>query len=355
LEWRDERPLPPDVFASETKARREITRRARACAEHWRRRGVALDAYNTLAIADDLDDLRRALGRERISLIGWSYGTEAALTLIRRHGRHVHRALLAGTRGPDHVLKLPSALEMLLRKIAHKASQADPPTPDLLETLRALLTRLEQHPVRVSVTHQPSRRRIEITVGKIGLQAVVARLPGDGRGLPALVTSLARGDTALLARQIEPLYNGFTTLSAMNLAVNAAAGWSRERDARARREARGTLLGGIASFPLREIRRSLHVPDVGPVLRGPLFSQVPTLFVSGSLDGTTPPHQAEEVRWGFPLGLHLIVENGGHETLPVAEVQEVATAFFRGEEVAGRRIVLPLPRFLSVAEALAAQ
>jgi pimeloyl-ACP methyl ester carboxylesterase len=356
LEWREERPVPPDVFASDAKALREITRRARACADHWRARGVDMGAYNSLAIADDVEELRQALGRDRISLFGWSYGTEAALATLRRHGGHIHRAVLAGTRGPDHVLHLPAANEFLLMKIARLAAadpRLDPPMPDLMGALREQLDHLDRQPVAVTV--RPSGRKASFAVGKIGLQTAVARLIGDGRALPllpALVASLSRGDTSLLARQIERLTSGFTRISAMNLAVNAASGWSREREMRVRREAAGTLLGDNSSFSQREIRRLLSLPDVGPALRAPLWSPVPTLFLSGSLDGTTPPYQAEEVRWGFPAGVHLIVENGGHETLPAAEVQEVVAAFFRGEDVAARRIVLPPPRFLPLAEAL---
>jgi pimeloyl-ACP methyl ester carboxylesterase len=71
----------------------------------------------------------------------------------------------------------------------------------------------------------------------------------------------------------------------------------------------------------------------------------PALFLSGDLDGTTPPYQAEEVRWGFPHGVHLIVENGAHETLPAPEVQASVVDFFKGQDVSGRKLVLPRLRF----------
>lgn len=357
LEWRDERPLPVDVFTSERSALREITRRARACADHWRARGVDLNSYNSLAVAEDIDALRRALGQERLSLLGFSYGTEAALTLLRRHPSRVERVVLAGTRGPDHVLHLPAAKDLLLKKIAHLAAAQpglDPPLPDLTGTVLALLARLKEQPMSVTVTHRPTGQRVTLRVGKFGVQAVLARLLGDGRALPllpALVSSLSRGDTTLLAGQMDPLYNGFTSLSGMNLAVNAASGWSREREARVRREAKDAVLGGIDQFSQREIRRLLGVTDIGLALRAPLWSPAPALFLTGSLDGTTPPYQAEEARWGFPNSVHLIVQNGSHETLPAEAVQEVVTAFFAGEDVSGRRIALPPPRFLSLSEA----
>lgn len=90
-----------------------------------------------------------------------------------------------------------------------------------------------------------------------------------------------------------------------------------------------------------------------PATQPRLFSTVPALFVSGTLDANTPPFQAEEVRWGFPESTHLIVENGGHETLPGEEVQAVVVEFFKGADVRGRAVSFAPPRFLSIEEATA--
>lgn len=64
----------------------------------------------------------------------------------------------------------------------------------------------------------------------------------------------------------------------------------------------------------------------------------------GSLDSNTPPYQAEEVRWGFPNSVHLIVENAGHESmLPLADVQKAIVYFLKGVDVKGRTPVAPSP------------
>ena len=93
--------------------------RAERCATELRGKGIDLSAYNTEASADDLDDLRRALGAEKISLFGFSYGTHLALAAVRRHPERIDRVILAGTEGPDHSQKLPHTFD-LLRQGAHK-------------------------------------------------------------------------------------------------------------------------------------------------------------------------------------------------------------------------------------------
>jgi len=49
------------------------------------------------------------------------------------------------------------------------------------------------------------------------------------------------------------------------------------------------------------------------------------------MDSETPPGNAEDVRWGFSNSVHIIVENGFHETLPAREVQDLVVDFFKGQ------------------------
>lgn len=100
-----------------------------------------------------------------------------------------------------------------------------------------------------------------------------------------------------------------------------------------------------------ETCKAVGVAGNRPASQPRLWSTLPALFVSGTLDANTPPFQAEEVRWGFPNSTHLIVENGGHETLPAAEVQTVVVDFFKGQDVKGRAVSFERPHFLTVEEA----
>jgi pimeloyl-ACP methyl ester carboxylesterase len=353
--------LPADTFETTEKAVRGLTASVRVCAEKWRAEGVELAAYTTNASADDLEDLRRALGAERLSLIGFSYGTELALATIRRHGRSIERVVFASMRGPDNVMKLPGALDMQLRRLARLADKdaaIHQLTPDLFALTGKVLDELERRPVTVSITERRSKQKLELKVGKVALQALLQNSINDGRAViavPALIHSTSRGDYAILARQVEKLYNGLNAgVSSMTVAMDCASGWSAERAGRAGREGRASLLGNVMNLQLRpEICALVGSPDLGPEFRSRVWSNTPALFISGALDGGSPPYQAEEVRWGFPNSTHLIVEHGWHETLPDAEVQAAVLDFFKGTDVSRRAITLASPRFLSVEEAKA--
>ena len=65
----------------------------KACRPELEKR-ADLRYYLTPYAMDDLDDLRAALGYDKINLDAGSYGTRAALVYIRQHGDHVRAATL---------------------------------------------------------------------------------------------------------------------------------------------------------------------------------------------------------------------------------------------------------------------
>src|SRR5262245_1308362 len=93
--------IPLDVAPSKEVALKELLKNAERCASYWRDvQRVDLTGYNTNESADDLEDLRKALGVPKIDLWSISYGTHLALATIRRHPQSIGRAVLAGTEGP---------------------------------------------------------------------------------------------------------------------------------------------------------------------------------------------------------------------------------------------------------------
>ncbi len=56
---------------------------------------------------------------------------------------------------------------------------------------------------------------------------------------------------------------------------------------------------------------------------------------------------------GFPNSVHIIVENGFHETIPAREVQDIVVDFFKGQDVSGRRVTFGRPVFLTLEQAKA--
>ncbi len=111
-----------------------------------------------------------------------------------------------------------------------------------------------------------------------------------------------------------------------------------------RAQATETLLGDAASFPFPYVCEAWGVPQLDDSFRAPLRSDVPTLFVAGTLDARTPVSNAEEVAAGFSNGHLLIVENAGHDVWPTDHV----TRFLKGEPLNEERIVDPPVEFAAI-------
>lgn len=353
--------LPANAFESEATVAAALGGIVRPCVKLVRGDGHSPGAYNTNASADDLDDLRAALGAEKLRLLGTSYGTELALAAVRRHGDRIDRIVLAGTRGPDHVWKLPSTLEAQLERVSRLVA-ADSVygalLPDLVGTIRRILDTLAWRPASLEVTDAKTGKKVRLRVGPVGLQAVLQNdicYAPVAPQVPAMVATLAGGDSLLFARRIENLYNGLGAgISVMALATDCASGGTPERISRAAEERKGAVLGGVRNVLLGEAFCELvGSPDLGPEARAPITSDTPALFITGENDGVTPPAQAEEVLRGFPNGIHFIIADGWNETLPASSVQNLVVDFFKGVDVRTRRIRLAPIRFLRVEDAKA--
>lgn len=334
-----EMPLDRPVSAAD---RLEIIRQlSRRCAQFWTSRGVDLKGYTTEESADDVDALRQALGLATINIWGSSYGSHLALSTIRRHGDHIHRAVIAAVEGPDHTIKLPSNTQKALEHIGALVAQ-DPElrkdVPDFLGLLRAILTQLEQHPVTVAVPNPAGGPALNLVVGTLDLQKAVADQLGDVAGLsklPARLYAMSKGDFSWLGT-VSLGWRRAAPLNAMFFHMDCASGLSQERAARIKREARETLLADVIDFPHPDVCDAWGSPDLGPAFRSAVHSNVPVLFISGTIDGRTPISNTEEIAAGFPNKTHVIVEGLSHTGVGLyatPEVQDAIVAHLSGKPV----------------------
>jgi pimeloyl-ACP methyl ester carboxylesterase len=348
LRWTWDGPLPLDVFVSEEAARthwHEMSRRARA---ELLRRGIDLDGYTTVQMADDIDDLRRALKLERISLMGFSFGTHLALAVMRQHGAHIESAVLIGMAGPNHLLRLPLLADKHIGTLSRLAAQDKlAGAPDLERLLKRAMEKLEQQPMTVKVTDRRTGQPVELRIGRFGLSFVLACDLGDTSDVivfPRLLHDIAEGDPAVLQWFVQKRFPFFQQIDGLLMLVRGASDGSAERRARIAREAKESMLGNAGNFPL-SAGEVWNAPDLGEEYRSPVKSNVRTLLVSGTLDWNTPPTQAEEVRQGLIRATHLVVEHAGHEqSFADAGVRAAILDFLKGQDVSHRKLTCPPPQ-----------
>lgn len=330
------------------------------CTAFWRAKGVDLSAYNNREIAEDIHDLRLALKYERISLLGFSAGTDLGIEILRLHGDEVERAVLAATGAAELRPDLPSTYDLQLDKIAasYKADGTD--RPNLVDLLDEDVAILDKQRVVMTLTDGAKKHPVEVRIGSVALKAVVTEtLNGTVPILPALLKSIHEHDYSLLQIFVQKMFTGFHgSMTLVGRTIDCSAGMPADRIARVASEARVSHFGNVRNVHLQPFVCSAALgPGILPEpVHAALFSNVSTLFISGSMDANTPPFNAETLLWGFADGVHVVVENGFHETLPSADVQNLVVDFFNGRNVTNRHIAFDRPQYLSLdAARIAAQ
>jgi pimeloyl-ACP methyl ester carboxylesterase len=352
--WRWDGPPPLSFFQHADSATRHVERMSLRALAAFRARGVDLRGYTTVESAADLDDLRAALGMERIALLGFSYGTHLATAYLRRYPERVANAVLIGTEGPDETYKLPWTMDVQLRKIALLAARDSAlagRVPDLVALYDRVVARLAREPLVVTLPGAPGQDSLRVPVGPFGLAFILRADIGDASDLvvlPRLLWSIDRGDPSLLAWFVRKRVGGAMGVHAMNEAMDVASGASPSRQALIAEQAKTSRFADVINFPQPMATAPWGVPDLGEGFRAPLVSSVRTLLISGALDFNTPPYQAERLRWGLTDATHLIVADAGHEQtfLSNETARPVIVDFLRGHDVRERTITYPPLRFV---------
>jgi pimeloyl-ACP methyl ester carboxylesterase len=281
-----------------------------------------LRLYTTEIAVDDLDEVRQALGYERINLYGTSYGSRVAQVYMKRHPQSLRAVSMKGIVAPSmampetHARAGDEAWRSLVDRCRKDAACSDAyPLVDV--QFRELLTQLEKGPV-MTLPAGGQRPEAKIRVSR-GLFAEAFRnvlyTPEALAQVPKLVHQLVNGDddrslteTALSGRTIlggERLAAGFflsvtCTEDVPFLAANADA------------MAAGTFGGSYRLDQQRAACKEWRRGTVSSSHRQPTKSAIPTLLLSGEFDPVTPPSGGEEVVRHLSNGRHVVIRNNGH-------------------------------------------
>jgi pimeloyl-ACP methyl ester carboxylesterase len=301
--------------------------------------------YTTEPAVDDLDDVRAALGYERINLWGGSYGTRAALVYAQRHPEHTRSVVLDGAAPFEIQLPLYNAWgaqRAMDRLLADCAAEAEcrAAFPRLREELGEVLARLEQSPVRTGLRHPQTGRPVELAISRgafaSGLRGMLY-VPAHASLLPHVVHAAWQGDfSPFAAASLETAAWSSETMSlGLTLSVLCSEDVHRVTDEEAEREVRGTFGG---RFEIDSWRRMCSGWPRGPVPAGlgsvqPL--QIPALILSGDLDPVTPPRWGEAMKDHFSGALHVVVPGAGHNTSMTGCVPDLIADFVASGSPAG--------------------
>ncbi|KKO45365.1 alpha/beta hydrolase [Arsukibacterium ikkense] len=324
------------------------------CSAFWQAAGADIHGYTTVQNALDINDLRTHLKAEKISLWGISYGSHLALASIKLFGSQLDKVVLASAEGLDQTVKLPQHTDAYFASLQRVIDQQPPLKaryPDIVTTMKSVLQKLEQAPLLVKLTADDGQQT-DFLFQKLHLQLLSSMLIADPSRSVALLLELYRsldhGETEMLQFALKRGFfsNQPITMRIMPTAMDLASGISDGRLQLFTQQSASSLLGGVLNFPMPHLHGQMPQLDLGPSFRQPLSSDVPTLLLSGTLDGRTYLAEQVEAVAGLTRLSQVVVENAGHNLLMASP--EVATAilqFLTESQTDISHIALPLPNF----------
>ncbi|MEL7197930.1 MAG: alpha/beta fold hydrolase [Pseudomonadota bacterium] len=300
-----------------------------SCRNALEAEGVNLAAYNSAESARDIEDLRLALGADRLILYGGSYGTRLALAYARQFPENVEALVLDSPLpfSADYDNELATNVENVLRAIADRcAKQSDCASrfPDLWTGFVAAIERLERADGQ---SEGPTASQVAFTIA-----------PGSAADIaiaPRLMDAAVAGDVAPFVSEPGPIRPSNFAWG-MRLSV-----WCSET---------GSEPSRLTDQPFAGIRAPTFDPQLCDAWGVPQRPQeelidpsgnYPMLIFAGEYDVTTPPE------WGarllpehpnaqvitIPAGFHGVTTNWGGTGCAMS----IAAAFIASPEDFGEK------------------
>ena len=300
-----------------------------------------LRLYTTSIAVEDLDELRRHLGYDRIALWGGSYGTRVAMEYLRRHGSRVERALLDAVSGLDGTMPLyfahdaQAAFDRVVDD-CERESACSAAFPDLHADLAAALDRLRDGPVDVEIAVGNGRPAVTIPFSLGDLGYAIRGMLYSSRETAFLPADLHAAATTGDFRALAQIYYrrsaslGGALANGMYLSVICAEDVPFVTDELARRWSAGTFLG---EYLIHDYRGACDLWDRGEIpkdYRDGVRADTPVLIFSGGRDPSTPPRWGERAVEGLFNGRHIVFPYGGHGVGDTPCGAAIAREFFAG-------------------------
>jgi pimeloyl-ACP methyl ester carboxylesterase len=317
--------------------------------------------YTTSIAMGDYDQVRQAMGYDKINIMGVSYGTRAAQVYLRMFPETVRSVTLDSVvpmqlaLGQEHAPMLDLSVQNVLNDCAGDET-CYTLFPNQAEDLAALFAQLREEPQQVTIINPVSGepQKMRISADTLGVALRFLSYSSETQALiPLLVhEALTTGDLSRLASQAILVMTGLHEMLAKGMelsvicsedfpVIDVSADYS------------DTLMGNLFLeiidlqcnvWPRGEVPEDFHQPVV---------SDVPVLLMSGERDPVTPPHYATQAAETFSNSLNLVARGQAHSVMKNTCLREITTAFIEKGTVEGLDIscvekILPAPFFTSL-------
>ncbi len=328
------------LFAANGEATAEAARLYAAQCRDALAERADLRFYTTTDHVRDLEQLRSALGVERLNLLGISYGTRVAQQYAATHPAKTRTLILDSVvpntlvLGQEHARNLEQVLDRQFQRC-----QQDPACKDELGDPRAQLAQIREDlgdraPEAVRYRDPVSGEWRE-EVPRFDHLAILLRLyayqPAMAASLPLLLHEAAQGQYQSMLAQARMVSQDLGQSLAMGMSLSVTCSEdAKELQPDPRDE--GTVLGPEFVSQTRAMCAEWPTGKLPAHFRRPLSGGIPVLALSGEFDPVTPPRYGDAVVAELTNARHLVLPGQGHSVMAVGCTPRLAAQFLESAD-----------------------
>jgi pimeloyl-ACP methyl ester carboxylesterase len=279
-----------------------------------------LTQYTTPIAMDDLDEVRAALGYDKINLDGGSYGTFAAQIYLRQHPEHVRAVLLEGVASVGSKLPLffakgaQHALDRLFEDCAADAA-CHKAFPNFQKEFASVLERFDHGPITVELTNPSTGQKQSVTILRgnfVERLRLMLYTPQGANQIPALTHKAFENNYVPFATAAIRNNVGNSLARGMYFTITCSEYVPFITEQEILQETKGTFLGEYRVRAHIQACKEWPRAKIEPSYLNPVKSDLPVLMLSGDIDAATPYWLGESAVKYLPNGRQVLIRNAGH-------------------------------------------
>lgn len=278
-----------------------------------------LTQYHTVNAIRDFEAVRQHLGYPQVNLYGGSYGTRAGLVYMREAPAAVRSATLDAVAPPEVVVGPfgrhgAQSFELLLEQCQQSAacSQA---FPELSQQYQSVLTQLAAEPVPLTVADPLSNEATDIliTAGRFtSVMRVGLYHPSTRQMLPYVIQQTGLANYTPLIGLLGSAMAQSEMYMGLTLSVLCSEDLSRATDDLLAYDGDNSFIGSRTADAFIDMCSVWPQAPRPQSWFEPVYSDIPTLLLSGRLDPVTPPTWGALAAQTLTNSRHLIAPHGSH-------------------------------------------
>jgi pimeloyl-ACP methyl ester carboxylesterase len=270
----------------------------------------------------DYDEVRAALGYDKINLWGGSYGTRSAQEYLRRYPDRVRTVTLDGVASPSLILPenfardARAALEAMFAA-CEKSPSCKANYPTLRADFDRMLADLRQSPRMTTIKNPLTGLSRETALTESGVTSAVFTslyIPQLLAVLPETIAQANKGNFVPLYTLTGVFTDSLEETISFGMRLSVSCNEDVPRITPAMRE-QSKALAPFGDGFIESFTNGCEVWPRGKVKEDfftPVKSDKPVLILSGGLDPVTPPVWGDEVKKTFSNSVHFVAPNIGH-------------------------------------------